>query len=131
MPLQVSISGIRGVIGDGLDAVTVARWAAAYGAWLPAGPVVVGRDSRVTGPMVFDAVAAALASTGLDSQIVDILSITSGPLINGVWSGNIGDTFATLRPHAPRSPCRCPTPVMTTSRPPSGWRLSLSWVPEC
>ncbi|MCB1184434.1 phosphoglucosamine mutase [bacterium] len=66
MPLQVSISGIRGVIGDGLDAVTVARWAAAYGAWLPAGPVVVGRDSRVTGPMVFDAVAAALASTGHD-----------------------------------------------------------------
>ena len=66
MPLRVSISGIRGVIGDGLDAVTVARWAAAFGAWLPAGPVVVGRDSRVSGPMVFDAVAAALASTGHD-----------------------------------------------------------------
>jgi phosphomannomutase len=66
LPLRVSISGIRGVIGDGLDAVTVARWAAAYGAWLPAGPVIVGRDSRVTGPMVFDAVAAALASTGHD-----------------------------------------------------------------
>lgn len=66
MPLRVSISGIRGVIGDGLDAVTVARWAAAYGAWLGPGPVIVGRDSRVSGPMVFDAVAAALASTGHD-----------------------------------------------------------------
>ncbi|MFT5232827.1 MAG: phosphomannomutase [Candidatus Krumholzibacteriia bacterium] len=66
LPLRVSISGIRGVIGDGLDAVTVARWAAAYGAWLPDGPVVVGRDTRVSGPMVFDAVAAALASTGHD-----------------------------------------------------------------
>jgi len=64
LPLRVSISGIRGVIGDGLDAVTVSRWASAYGAWLPAGPVVVGRDSRISGPMVFDAVAAALASTG-------------------------------------------------------------------
>ncbi len=64
MPLRVSISGIRGVIGDGLDAVTVSRWASAYGAWLPDGPVVVGRDSRISGPMVFDAVAAALASTG-------------------------------------------------------------------
>jgi len=64
--LRVSISGIRGVIGDGLDAVTIARWAAAFGAWLPAGPVVVGRDSRISGPMVFDAVAAALASTGHD-----------------------------------------------------------------
>ncbi len=66
MPLRVSISGIRGVIGDGLDAVTVTRWASAYGAWLPDGPVIVGRDTRTTGPMVFDAVAAALASTGHD-----------------------------------------------------------------
>jgi phosphomannomutase len=54
------------VIGDGIDAVTVARWASAFGAWLPAGPVVVGRDTRISGPMVFDAVAAALASTGHD-----------------------------------------------------------------
>jgi len=66
LPLRVSISGIRGVIGDGLDAVTVARWAAALGAWLPEGPVVVGRDSRPSGPMVLDAVASALASTGHD-----------------------------------------------------------------
>ena len=54
------------MIGDGLDAVTVARWAAALGAWLPEGPVVVGRDSRPSGPMVFAAVASALASTGHD-----------------------------------------------------------------
>jgi phosphomannomutase len=66
MPLRVSISGIRGVIGDGLDAVTVVRWASAFGAWLPAGPVVVGRDTRISGPMVLDAVVAALASTGHD-----------------------------------------------------------------
>jgi len=64
VPLRVSVSGIRGVVGDGLDAVTVARWAAAFGAWLPPGPVVVGRDTRPSGPMVLDAVAAALASTG-------------------------------------------------------------------
>jgi phosphomannomutase len=66
LPLRVSVSGIRGVIGDGLDAVTAARWASALGAWLPAGPVVVGRDSRPSGPMVFDAVASALVSTGHD-----------------------------------------------------------------
>ena len=70
MPLRVSVSGIRGVIGDGLDAVTVTRWASAFGAWLPPGPVVVGRDSRPSGPMVLDAVAAALASTGHD--VLDI-----------------------------------------------------------
>jgi len=68
--LRVSVSGVRGVIGDGLDAVTAARWAAAYGAWCPAGPVVVGRDSRPTGPMIRDAVTAALMSTGHD--VIDI-----------------------------------------------------------
>jgi phosphomannomutase len=54
------------VIGDGLDALTVTRWASAFGAWLPPGPVVVGRDTRVSGPMVLDAVCAALVSTGHD-----------------------------------------------------------------
>nr|MEE4267809.1 phosphoglucosamine mutase [Candidatus Krumholzibacteria bacterium] len=72
MPLRVSVSGIRGVIGDGLDAVTAARWASALGAWLPAGPVVVGRDSRPSGPMVFDAVASALVSTGHDVRDIGI-----------------------------------------------------------
>ena len=66
MALKVSVSGIRGVLGDGLDAVTAARWAAALGAWLPSGPVVVGRDTRPTGPMIRDAVCAALCSTGHD-----------------------------------------------------------------
>ena len=70
MPLRISISGIRGVIGDGLDAVAVARWAAAFGAWLPTGPVVVGRDTRPSGTMLLDAVTAALVSTGHD--VVDI-----------------------------------------------------------
>jgi len=74
--LRVSVSGVRGVIGDGLDAVTAARWAAAYGAWCPAGPVVVGRDSRPTGAMIRDAVCAALVSTGHD--VVDI-GIASTP----------------------------------------------------
>ncbi len=66
LPLRISISGIRGVIGDGLDAVTVSRWAGAFGAWLPPGPVIIGRDPRLSGPMVFDAVASALCSTGHD-----------------------------------------------------------------
>ncbi len=72
MVLRVSVSGVRGVIGDGLDAVTVARWAAAFGAWLPPGPVVVGRDTRPSGPMVRDAVCAALVSTGHDVRDLGI-----------------------------------------------------------
>jgi phosphomannomutase len=66
MPLRVSVSGVRGVIGDGLDAVVAARWAAAFGAWLPPGPVVVGCDTRPSGPVILQAVTAALRSTGHD-----------------------------------------------------------------
>jgi len=70
MSLKISVSGIRGVIGDGLDAVSVTRWATAFGTWLPPGPVVVGRDSRPSGPMLLHAVKAALMSTG--HRVVDI-----------------------------------------------------------
>jgi len=70
--LRVSVSGVRGVIGDGLDAVSAARWAAAFGAWLRPGPVVVGRDSRPSGPVIRDAVCAALASTGHDVRDLGI-----------------------------------------------------------
>jgi len=72
LPLQVSVSGVRGVVGDGLDALVVTRWASAFGAWLPPGPVVVGRDTRPSGAMVFHAVAAALTSTGHDVRDLGI-----------------------------------------------------------
>lgn len=66
MSLKVSVSGIRGVVGTGLDAESLVRWASAYGQWLPPGPVVVARDSRPSGPMVSAAVQAGLMSTGHD-----------------------------------------------------------------
>lgn len=69
MPLIASISGIRGVFGDGLSAAAVVRFASAYGAWLmdTAGRkpvVVVGRDGRVTGEVCARLTVAALQSVG-------------------------------------------------------------------
>lgn len=69
MPLIASISGIRGVFGDGLDPATLVRYTAAYGSWLraraPRQPVVVvGRDGRVTGPLCARIVTATLQSVG-------------------------------------------------------------------
>lgn len=74
MSLKVSVSGIRGVVGVGLDAESVTRWAAAFGNWLPDGPVVVARDSRPSGPMFVAAVEAALRSTGHDVVDAGLLS---------------------------------------------------------
>lgn len=78
MALRISVSGIRGIIGDGLDAAVVMRYATAFGAWLPPGPVVVGRDSRPSGPMILDAVSAALSSTGHD---VRDIGVTTTPTV--------------------------------------------------
>jgi phosphomannomutase len=75
LPLKISVSGLRGIVGQGLDAELVVRFASAFGEWLPAGPVVVARDSRPSGPMIVHAVKAGLLSTGHD--VVDAGLITT------------------------------------------------------
>jgi phosphomannomutase len=78
--LMVSVSGIRGRVGEALTPEVVARYAAGFGAWAAARgttrSVVVGRDSRVSGPMFHHAVLAALQSVGCD--VIDI-GLTTTP----------------------------------------------------
>ena len=61
-----SISGLRGVVGDGLDPAIVAEFAAAYAAGLGPGPVVVGHDGRPSAHVFAPVVAASLAAVGRD-----------------------------------------------------------------
>jgi phosphomannomutase len=79
--LMVSVSGIRGRVGDALTPDVVARYAGAFGAWsLAQGSsrkVVVGRDSRVSGPMVHRIAVGTLQMVGCD--VIDIgLTTTPG-----------------------------------------------------
>lgn len=79
--LMVSVSGIRGRVGDALTPEVVARYAAGFGAWSRGrstsdGRIVVGRDSRVSGPMFHRAVLAALQSVGC--TVIDI-GLTTTP----------------------------------------------------
>lgn len=67
---MISTSGIRGVIGSGLDPVLVTRYAAAFGTYLKKGKVVVGRDSRPSGELFRMAVTAGLRSVGL--TVIDL-----------------------------------------------------------
>jgi phosphomannomutase len=67
---MTSISGIRGIVGPGLNAEVACRMAAAFGTWAPEGAIVVGRDSRISGPMMRHAVIGALMSTGHD--VIDL-----------------------------------------------------------
>lgn len=62
----LSISGLRGIIGDGLDPVYVTQFAAALGTIFCGGKVVVARDGRSTGPMLHHAVVSGLMATGCE-----------------------------------------------------------------
>ena len=69
--LVVSISGIRGIFGRGLNPDVLVRYASAYGDWILArsgdGPkVIVGRDARVSGPICSRIVVDTLLSQGID-----------------------------------------------------------------
>lgn len=72
--LIVSISGIRGLVGDGLGPEEAFRFGRAYGTHLGGGAVVVGRDSRPSGPMMAHALQAGLAAAGCRTVDVGILS---------------------------------------------------------
>ena len=79
--LMVSVSGIRGRVGDSLTPEVVARYAAAFGAWSirqgGSKKIVVGRDSRVSGPMFHRIVVGTLQLAGCD--VIDIgLTTTPG-----------------------------------------------------
>ena len=60
----ISVSGLRGVVGESLTPDVAVRYVAAFAATLPPGPVVVSRDGRTTGPMLADFVRGALAACG-------------------------------------------------------------------
>lgn len=75
---MVSVSGVRGVVGKSLTPEVITRYTLAYGTFLNRGTVVVGRDTRTSGPMVKNLVIGSLLSTGCD--VVDI-GITTTPTL--------------------------------------------------
>lgn len=76
MSLIKSISGIRGTIGgrpgDGLSPVDIVKFTAAYATFirkscpLKSNTIVVGRDARLSGSMVYSIVAGTLTAMGYD-----------------------------------------------------------------
>ena len=71
--LIVSVSGMRGIVGEDLTPELVSRHAAALGAWASAAgnpTVVLGRDARTSGPMFARAAEAGLMSVGV--SVIDL-----------------------------------------------------------
>jgi len=98
MTLIKSISGIRGTIGkekgDHLTPEDVVKFTAAYALWLKRhnskekGKVVVGRDARLSGGMVYHVVCGTLLAMGFD---VVNLQLASTPTVEVAVTGEKAD----------------------------------------
>ena len=74
MTLIKSISGIRGTIGghtgDTLNPLDIVKFTTAYATFIGGKKIVVGRDGRISGPMVRDVVCGTLL--GMGYEVIDI-----------------------------------------------------------
>ncbi len=80
--LIISVSGLRGVVGETLTPQVAIDYAAAFVPHLPPGPLILSRDGRATGPLLADAVRAAICGMGrdvLDAQVA--ATPTTGRLV--------------------------------------------------
>lgn len=68
--LIISASGVRGTVGSALDPSQLTRFAAAFGSLIEGHSVVVGRDTRTSGPMAHHAILAGLIATGC--KVIDV-----------------------------------------------------------
>jgi phosphomannomutase len=73
--LLVSVSGIRGIVGDSLTPEIAMGYGRAFGRFSGKGAIVVGRDTRHHGPMILSATVAGILQAGCD--VIDIGVVTT------------------------------------------------------
>jgi phosphomannomutase len=88
--LMISVSGVRGLIGQTLTPTVAMEFGQAFGTFLKSNrrpgasgkiTVAIGRDSRPSGPMVFGAFASGLLSVGVNVVDVDVATTPSVALL--------------------------------------------------
>jgi len=110
MTLIKSISGIRGTIGgnpdEGLNPLAIVKFVAAYATFIrsntkkTSNKIVVGRDARISGPMVKHIVVGTLIGIGFDVLDIDKASTPTTELAV-IMSGACGGIILTAS-HNPK-----------------------------
>ncbi|MCA9170634.1 MAG: phosphoglucosamine mutase [Planctomycetales bacterium] len=78
----ISVSGLRGIIGQTLTPEVAIRYASSFAAQLPPGPLVITRDGRATGRMLADVIRGALCGMGREVIDADVAATpTTGVLV--------------------------------------------------
>src|SRR5215212_4561527 len=79
--LKISISGVRGVVGESLTPTLLTRFTQAFGTFVGPGAIVIGRDTRTSGEMVRQAVVAGLLSSGCRVLDLDVCPVPTVQLL--------------------------------------------------
>lgn len=77
LSLKISISGVRGIVGEALTPQLLTAFSAAFGTYVGRGGILVGRDTRQSGDMVRHAVFAGLLSSGCEPVDLGICPVPS------------------------------------------------------
>jgi len=77
----MSVSGVRGVIGESMTPTLAAELGCAFGTYLGGGKVVIGRDSRPSGPMIQRAMVSGLLASGCEVIQLEIASTPATALM--------------------------------------------------
>jgi phosphomannomutase len=78
----ISVSGLRGIVGESLTAEVAVRYAAAFASTLPQGPIVLTYDGRESGPYFLSAIREGLSALGHEIVEAGIAATpTTGVLI--------------------------------------------------
>ncbi len=78
----MSVSGLRGIVGQQLNPEVAIRYCCAFASTLPKGPLLLTRDGRATGRMLADAIRAGLVAVGRDVIDADVAATpTTGVLV--------------------------------------------------
>ncbi|MEO0092123.1 MAG: phosphoglucosamine mutase [candidate division WOR-3 bacterium] len=67
-----TVSGLRGIVGQDLLPELVTNYAFSFGSFLKAKKIAIGRDTRLSGPILFHAAVAGLFSAGCSVYDFDI-----------------------------------------------------------
>jgi len=101
--LIISVSGIRGIVGQALTPEVVARFAAAHGACRREATggraIVLGRDARTSGPVFVAAAEAGLRSVGCD--VVHVGMACTPTILLAVERAGVAGGIAVTASHNP------------------------------
>ncbi|MBL7086799.1 MAG: phosphoglucosamine mutase, partial [Candidatus Cloacimonetes bacterium] len=98
--LMISVSGIRGIVGEALTADLVMNFAQRFGIFCEKGKILVGRDSRTTGEMLFNAVSSGLMSVGAD--VVNLGICPTPTILLAVENSKASGGIAITASHNPK-----------------------------